>query len=386
MKNLVILGSTGSVGTQTLEVVAAFPDQFSILGLSGGNKMDLLQTQITSFRPKWVCVKTADQAKALQTWAKNRGLPLDIVYGDAGLIHIATLSGTHCVVVALSGTVALRPTYAALKAGIPIGLACKEVLVAAGQIMMALASKKQVPILPLDSEHAALFQCLGGATCPIQDIATLAITASGGPFRQRDARTFNTITREEALNHPKWNMGPKITIDSATMMNKGLEVIEAHHLFQIPFKQIAVLVHPQSIVHGLVEFSNGTWLSQMGLPDMRFPIQYALMYPQKIATPWPKMSLKDMASLTFEEPRLHDFPLLQFSFEVGLKGGSAPAVMNAANEAAVALFLDKKIGFVDISACVRTVTESTPYLSNPSFEDIVSLDHDIKQKVIKDYA
>jgi len=258
--------------------------------------------------------------------------------------------------------------------------------VSAGDLMMAAAKKNHVTILPIDSEHAALKQCLAGVQEDIQQVQKMILTASGGPFWDVDLKTFDTITPAQALRHPNWTMGDKITIDSATMMNKGLEVMEAHHLFQIPYDKIEVVIHPQSIIHALVEFSDGNILSHMGLPDMRFPIQYVLTYPEKLAAPWPKTSLAKLAALTFHDPDTQKFPLLKLAFEVGKKGGTAPAILNAANEAAVYLFLKNKISFLDIHRLVEQAIEQTPHHNSPTIDDILSLDKDIKDRLYHNHS
>ena len=283
------------------------------------------------------------------------------------------------------GTTSLKPTVEAIKHGTHIGLACKEVFVAAGDIVTKHAKKHNVTILPIDSEHAALKQCLAGVNEDMSTVSKLILTASGGPFWNRDPKSFASITLDEALKHPNWSMGQKITIDSATLMNKGLEVIEAHHFFSLPYNQIDVIIHPKSIIHALVEFSDGTMLSQMGLPDMRFPIQYALTYPEKLANPWPKTNLASLGAIEFFEPNLKTFPLLQLAYDTGQLGGTYPAVLNAANEAVVAAFLNKKLAFVDIPKAVQTVVESTTHISHPTLDDIIALDTEIKEKIHHDF-
>jgi len=295
---------------------------------------------------------------------------------------VAASSDLDLLVVAVVGTAALMPTYLAIKKGITIGLACKEVLVAAGRIIMDLAEKHGVSILPIDSEHAAIKQCLAGIGEDRSQIEKLILTASGGPFWQKPKEEFSEISRESALMHPNWEMGAKITIDSATLLNKGLEVIEAHHLFGVAFEKIEVVIHPQSIVHSMVEFSDGTLLSQMGLPDMRFPIQYVLTYPEKCANDWPKTKVADLPDLQFRPPDTEKFPLLSLAFEVGKRGGSAPAVLNAANEAAVQLFLDEKIGFMDIPRLVRKYVDEVPHVDVPDIETIVSIDQQVKKDIL----
>ena len=384
MRKLSILGSTGSIGTQALDIVRAFPEKFSILGLAAGKNVTLLEQQILEFKPEAVSVFSEKEARVIEAFVKKHGLTSTVLVGEQGLVHLATLPGTQLLIVAIVGTAYLVPTYEAIKCGIPIGLACKEVLVSAGSLIMPLARQFQVPILPIDSEHAALKQCLAGIHEDPAQIGKLILTASGGPFRGWTAEQLKAVTLEQALKHPKWIMGSKITIDSATLMNKGLEVIEAHHLFNVPFNQIDVVVHPQSIIHSLVEFKDGTMLSQMGLPDMRFPIQYVMTYPEKWGNPWPKTDLTALGSLEFFKPDTEAFPLLKLAFEMGEAGGTYPGVMNAANEAAVTLFLNKKIQYWDIATVIQKAIESFSHFAMPSLEDIVQADKMIKEKILYD--
>jgi len=382
-KKIAILGSTGSIGTQTLEVVSLFQDRFDVVALTCRHNTDLLIQQIKTFHPKFICVETGNDT--LKAICAETGTT--ILTGMDGLVHIAELKTLDLLIVAIVGTSALRPTYRAIQNGIPnLGLACKEVLVSAGDLMMAEAEKNNVNILPIDSEHAALKQCMASVQEDIQQVQKMILTASGGPFWDVEFNTYETITPAQALRHPNWTMGNKITIDSATMMNKGLEVMEAHHLFQIAYEKIEVLIHPQSIVHALVEFSDGNILSHMGLPDMRFPIQYVLNYPNKLAAPWPKTNLAKLPPLTFHDPDFQKFPLLKLAFEVGEKGGTAPAVLNAANEAAVHLFLKNKIGFLDIHRLVYQTVEQTPHHNSPTIDDILTLDQEIKDRVTQDHS
>lgn len=383
MKNIAILGSTGSIGTQALEVVKAFPEQFSVRALSAGRNMALFQEQLLVFQPAYASVFSENEAVNLRHWVQAQGLNIEVGVGEEGLIGVATYPGIELLLVAIVGTASLVPTYRAILQGIPIGLACKEVLVSAGDILMPLAKAHGVPILPIDSEHAALKQCLAGIE-DFSQVEKLILTASGGPFRGWTRDQLQTVTLQQALKHPKWSMGAKITIDSATLMNKGLEVIEAHHLFGMPFDRIEVTVHPQSIIHSLVEFKDGTLLSQMGLPDMRFPIQYVMTYPEKWSNQWPKTKLSQLTALEFFEPDLVTFPLLKLAFEMGKKGGTYPAVMNAANEAAVHLFLNQKIGFLDIEKIIINALESFSHQATPALQDIVALDTQVKERILYD--
>lgn len=381
MKRLSILGSTGSIGTQTLDVVSSFSERFDVVGLFGGKNLGLLQDQILKFHPKIVGIKDENDLADLREFMKANNLSFHIVCGEKGLIEFVEFSDIDLLVVAITGTASLLPTLAAIDRKISIGIASKEVLVAAGHIVMKRARENNVSILPIDSEHAALKQCMAGVK-RIDDVAKLILTASGGPFRERDASTFGSIRLEDALKHPNWEMGKKITIDSATMMNKGLEVLEAHQLFGVPMSKIDVYVHPQSIVHSLVEFVDGNLISQMGLPDMRFPIQYVLMYPEKVASDWPRADLSVLSDLQFFKPDFVKFPLLKLAYDVGEKGGNIPAVYNAANEAAVQLFLEEKISFVDIYKTVYQAVESETYESNPDLDFILDLDSRVKKMIL----
>jgi len=384
-KNISILGSTGSIGTQTLDIVKHFPNRFNIIGLAAGKNIALLKEQLINFKPQIVSIQNEAHQQEVQQFITDNKLKTDVTSGQKGLEQIAT---TPCdlLVVAVVGTAAIKPTYLAIQNGIPIGLACKEVLVSAGDLIMKKAAKHNVPIIPIDSEHAAIKQCLSSVNESLMEVTKLILTASGGPFWQKEQNQFESITKEDALKHPNWEMGAKITIDSATMMNKGLEVIEAHHLFNCPYSKIDVTIHPQSIIHSLVEFTDGTMLAQMGLPDMRFPIQYALTYPEKWKNPWPKTSLTKLKDLQFFEPDYKKFPLLKMAFELGKEGTQHTAVMNAANESYVGLFLAKQIGFNDIYRGVQKAVEQATPLTNPSIDDIVALDYAVKEKIKYQYA
>lgn len=384
VKYITILGSTGSIGTQTLDIVRACKDQFKIVGLSTQSRIEDLKSQIKEFKPEVVTVSTPEQAKDCDAFCKQLQHPCTVLVGEEGLIAMAAHAKNNLLVVAIVGTAALKPTYEAIKKGITIGLACKEVLVAAGQPIMALAREKKVPILPIDSEHAAIKQCLAGIHEDPTQISRLILTASGGPFWRRE--TLDGITKEQALNHPNWVMGHKITIDSATLMNKGLEVIEAHHFFNVDFKHIEVVIHPTSIIHSLVEFCDGNILAHMGLPDMRFPIQYVLTYPHKQPNPWPKTDLTALAPLEFHKPDMTKFPLLRLAFECGEKGGSWPVILNAANESAVQLFLDEKIGFTDIFKIVESELQAFQHVASPDINAIIDIDKMMKEKVLHDHG
>jgi 1-deoxy-D-xylulose-5-phosphate reductoisomerase len=378
VKLVSILGSTGSIGRQSLDVIAAFPDRFRVCALTAGSNVRLLCEQIKRFHPQLVCVLNETDRRDVIDFCAHHGCDTQVISGEAGLIEAGVYGDPHLLIVAVVGTASLRPTLRAIHHGITIGLACKEVLVAAGDMIMALARQKGVEILPIDSEHAALKQCLAGIHEDEKYVSQLVLTASGGPFWNRSVETFASITRDEALCHPNWAMGSKITVDSATMMNKGLEVIEAHHLFGIDYHRLNVVIHPTSIVHSMVEFSDGTFLAQMGMPDMRFPIQYVLTYPEKLENAWPKMNLASLKPLVFHDPDYEKFPLLKLAFEAGVQGGTAPVVLNAANEAVVQLFLEGKLSFVEISRVVSDVVQSFSHRECRDLEDIVALDRYVK--------
>lgn len=377
-----ILGSTGSIGRQTLEVVDAFPDRFEVVAIAAHSNADIVADQVRRYHPKWVGMTSEAAATVLRS--TTQGPP--ILGGPTALEQLVAAADVDVWVVAVVGTASLQATLNIVERGIPVALACKEVLVSAGTLIMTAARARHVPIVPIDSEHAALKQCLAGINEDPTLVSKLILTASGGPFRTRAADTFSTITPADALRHPKWTMGAKITIDSSTLMNKGLEVIEAHHLFSIPYDQISVIIHPQSIIHSMVEFSDGTILSQLGPPDMRYPIQYALTYPQKWPNPWPKTSLPDISGLEFFEPDFNKFPMLRLAYDCGKQGGTAPAVMNAANEAAVGLFLQNRISYPNI---FRLVSDSVTHFSHytpTSLHDIVALDADVKHQLNTSFA
>lgn len=347
MKNVVILGSTGSIGQQALDVIARYPDEYRVVGLSAYQQGDRL----------------ASQAAALPS------LPLTTLTGRdgvAGLLELCRLPEVDTVINALVGSVGLRPTLETLRAGKQLLLANKESLVAGGELVTEAAASSGHPIIPVDSEHCAIFQCLRGEDAAA--IGKLIITASGGPFRGRKAPELAAVTVADALAHPRWTMGPKITIDSATMMNKGLEVIEAHYLFGVPYDRIDVVVHPQSIIHSLVEFVDGSVIAQLGPTDMRLPIQYALTYPDRRPTPAGSIDLVALAELDFESPDNDAFPCLSYAYQAGRAGGTAPAVLNAANEQAVAAFLNGACGFRDIANCVKEVLDSHTIVTAESVE------------------
>jgi 1-deoxy-D-xylulose-5-phosphate reductoisomerase len=347
---LVVLGSTGSVGVNTLDVAARFPDRFEVLALAAGWNVDLLIKQAEQFRPRKLAVFSETEADALRKKIGS-GSDVEIVYGPDGYIDVATLLDADCIVSAMVGAAGLRPTWAAVRAGKRVALANKETLVMAGEMIMAEAKRSGAEILPVDSEHSAIFQVLCGQD--IYSVRRLIITASGGPFLNMDAESLSRVTAVEALNHPKWDMGAKISIDSATLMNKGLEAIEARWLFGLDWDRIDIHIHSQAIVHSLVEFVDGSVLAQLGLPDMRVPIAYALSYPARLPMDIPGLNLFDSEPLTFHQPDMDRFPCLALALEAGRQGGTAPAVLNAANEIAVEAFLNGRISFPGIADTVR---------------------------------
>ncbi|MDA8233805.1 MAG: 1-deoxy-D-xylulose-5-phosphate reductoisomerase [Clostridia bacterium] len=373
-KKISILGSTGSIGRQTLEVVEQFPHQLEVVGLAAGNNLDLLIQQVKRFRPLAISVMEESLLPQLREAlaVEVPGYRTEIYCGLDGLVQIATMAEIEMVVTAVSGAVGLIPTIKAIEAGKNIALANKETLVVAGSLVSQLARKKQISIYPVDSEHSAIFQALEGNRR--EEVRKLILTASGGPFRGKSWAQLQEVTLEMALRHPRWEMGQKITIDSATLMNKGLEVIEAHWLFDIPFEQIEVIIHPQSIIHSMVEYRDGSIIAQMGITDMRIPIQYALSYPQRWPNNIPSLDFAVWRELTFDRPDLEAFPCLAYAFAAGRTGGTMPAVMNGANEAAVGLFLKGAISFTGITRLVEQVMNTHQVVHNPSLEEILSAD------------
>ena len=366
MKRIAILGSTGSVGTQTLDVLAAFPDRYAAHSLTTNTRVDLLEQQIARFRPRVVAVNDGERAAEL---TRGSGAP-SIHTGVEGLIEAVTHPDVDMVVSALPGSAGLVPTLKAIEAGKTIGLANKEILVMAGEIVMAAARRNGVDILPVDSEHCAVHQCLAG-----QDpdrIARVILTASGGPFRNSDPAALARMSSKDALNHPTWNMGRKVTIDSATLMNKGFEVIEARWLFDLPVSKIDVVVHPQSIIHSMVEMVDGSLLAQMGPTDMRIPIQYALSYPERLETPWPRFDVTRSWSLTLDPPDSDTFPCLGLAYEASRRGSTVPAVLSTADEMAVEAFLQQRIGFTDIPDIIADAMER--HAAAPDRADPVTLE------------
>ncbi|RAP31515.1 1-deoxy-D-xylulose-5-phosphate reductoisomerase [Candidatus Marinamargulisbacteria bacterium SCGC AG-343-D04] len=379
-KKISILGSTGSIGTQSLDVIREFKEIYTVIGLSAGQNISLLKKQIIEFSPKIVCIQKEEDRKELIEFIHSNNQTTAVVVGNKGLLNIASES-VDLLIVALVGTTGIMPTFKALQEKNNIALACKEVLVSAGDIIMTKAKENNISIIPIDSEHAAIKQCLE-SNHPPHSIEKVILTASGGPFWEYDSNKFNTITVNQALKHPKWSMGNKISIDSATLVNKGLEIMEAHHLFNISYDKIDVLIHRQSIVHGIVEFIDGNILAHLSPTDMRFPIQYAITYPQKLKTAFKRLDFKQCSIMTFEDPNHKKFPLLPLAIECGIKKGSYPVVFNAANEAAVSLFLKEKISFLDIHTTIENQLNSFNHYSTLSIEDIIDIDRKIKHDIL----
>ena len=373
-KKISILGSTGSIGTQALEVIEKISDKFEILAISGGDNVELLKSQIRKFGPKTVCVKSISAKKELELEFPN----VKISCGDEGLEEICSDTDNDLIVVAVSGKIGLKPTLTAINNKIDIALANKETLVMAGDIVMNSAKANGVSILPIDSEHCAIHQCIKGH---ISTVKKLIITASGGPFRTKTLEAIKQATVEQTLAHPKWNMGKKITVDSATLMNKGLEVIEAHHLFGFSYDDIEVIVHPQSIIHSAVEYVDGSVIAQIGLPSMHIPIQYAMTYPDRIeGIKSESFSFLDAKKFDFEAPDLEKFPCLRIAYEAGNIGGSAPICLNAANEEAVFAFLDGKIKLYTIYEIVEKMMSQHSIIKTPSIDEIFAIDDEIRIK------
>jgi 1-deoxy-D-xylulose-5-phosphate reductoisomerase len=370
MRGLSILGSTGSVGTNVLRVVDAFPDRFRVVGLGGGSNVELLAEQVARHRPSVVSVATEAAREALGRFTDVSKVRVGV--GRDGMVDVATHPDVRIVVASAVGAVGLVPTYRALEAGKDVALANKETMVMAGELMVAQASAKGCRLLPIDSEHCALHQCLDGRRPA--EVRRLVLTASGGPFRNRPRDTFGSVTPEEALNHPTWSMGRKITIDSATLMNKGLEVVEARWLFGVPHERIEILVHPQSVVHSMVEFVDGTVLAQLGVTDMRLPIQYALSYPERWEAAIPGMDFTRSMRLDFEVPDHDRFPCVGLAYRALAAGGSVPAVLNAANEEAVSAFLDGRIPFPAIPESIAEVLDDHRPVSVSRLEDVLEAD------------
>ena len=369
-RKISIIGSTGSIGRQALEVIEKLQDKFEIIALTGGANVELLREQALKFKPKYVCVGNSKGEKLDITGVKT-------LYGQEGLEEICSIKENDIILVSVSGKVGLRPTLTAIDNGIDIALANKETLVMAGDIVMPRAKEKGVNIIPVDSEHCAIHQCIKD----ISQVDKLIITASGGPFLHKTIDDMKNATVAQALNHPRWSMGKKITVDSATLMNKGLEIIEAHHLFNMPYEKIDVVVHPQSVVHSAIEYVDGSVIAQLGLPSMHIPIQYAITYPERFEGIKSKsFSFADIARLDFEKPDFEKFPSVKMAYEAGKIGGSATVCMNAANEEAVFAFLEDKIKLYEIYQITSKMMEQHHLVKNPSIDEIFEIDKEVRVK------
>ena len=381
MKKLAILGSTGSIGTQTLDVVREHPDRFEVYAICAHRSVDKLVEQARDFRPEVVCIADeslyAELKQKLQAALGADAEMMKVWAGADAIAEMVTMPSIDIVVAAMVGYAGLRPTMEAIRAGKTIALANKETLVVAGELICALAEQYHTPILPVDSEHSAIFQSLVGEDH--SEIEKILLTASGGPFRTWTLEQISRATAADALRHPNWDMGAKITIDSASMMNKGFEVIEAKWLFGVDVEKIEVLVHPQSIVHSAVQFTDGAVKAQLGAPDMRLPIQYALTFPERLGASFPRLDLFKTANLTFEKPDLERFPNLRLAYEAMHRGGNMPCVLNAANEVVNLAFREGKMGFLEMSDVIRKTMDKTTFVSEPSYEDYVASDADARR-------
>ena len=372
-RQIAILGSTGSIGTQALEVISEHSDQFEVYALTCNNQVDLLIEQARRFMPEVVVI--ANERKYPELKEALEDLPIKVWAGSEAIVQMVRMEPIDMVLTAMVGYAGLRPTIAAIEAGKAIALANKETLVVAGELIMGLAERHKGPILPVDSEHSAIFQCLQGAVNPIEKIL---LTASGGPFRTKTMEELATVTKAQALKHPNWKMGAKITIDSASMMNKGFEMIEAKWLFDVTPSQVQVLVHPQSVIHSAVQFEDGAVIAQLGIPDMKLPIAYAFSYPQRLKSQAPRLDFNQYATLTFEEPDMERFRNLAFAFEAARQGGNMPCILNAANEVVVAAFLRDEIGFLRMSEVIERVMARASFLSKPTYDDYVATDSEAR--------
>jgi 1-deoxy-D-xylulose-5-phosphate reductoisomerase len=378
-KSIAILGSTGSIGKQALEVIASHPENFSVEVLTSNSNAALLIEQAIKFQPNAVVI--ADENKYAEVKAALEKYPIKIFAGEDSLSQVMQMDSINMVLTAVVGFAGLKPTLAAIEAGKNIALANKETLVVAGELVTRLAREKAVNIYPVDSEHSAIFQCLAGEwNNPIEKIY---LTASGGPFRGKDKNFLSGVKKEQALRHPNWDMGAKITIDSASMMNKGLEVIEAKWLFNLKPEQIDVVIHPQSIIHSIVQFQDGSMKAQMGLPDMKLPIQYALGYPQRLKSAFPRFDFANYASLTFEKPDLETFRNLALAMQAMERGGNLPCILNAANEIAVSTFLKDQIGFLEMSELIEECMTGVTFIEHPSLEDYILTDIETRVRAIR---
>lgn len=381
MKNIAVLGSTGSIGTQTLDIVRNNTDELKIKVLAAGSNVELIEKQIREFKPEIAVLYNADKANELKIKIADTGVK--VLSGMDGMIEAATFDNVDTVVTSMVGMIGIKPTIAAIKAGKNIALANKETLVTAGHIIMPLIKEHKVSLLPVDSEHSAIFQSMNGENR--KRISKILLTASGGPFRGKSYEELKNVTLEDALKHPNWAMGQKITVDSATLVNKGLEVMEAAWLFDVDVSMIQVVVHPQSVIHSMVEYEDTAVIAQLGCPDMRLPIQYALFYPDRRFLDAKKLDFFEMKSLTFEKPDMDTFKGLKFAMEAAEFGGSMPTVFNASNEEAVAMFLNKKIGFLDIYRIIEESMNRHTVISNPDIDTVLSVERDTREFIRRSF-
>jgi 1-deoxy-D-xylulose-5-phosphate reductoisomerase len=381
VKAITLLGSTGSIGTQTLDIVSEHPDKFRIVGLAAGRNVELFAAQIRQFRPQIAAISAAEKLPELKEAIKDLNPQPILLAGEAGVIEVARYGDSQTVVTGIVGCAGLLPTIAAIEAGKDIALANKETIIAGAPVVLPLVEKHGVKLLPADSEHSAIFQCLQGV--PKDGLRKILLTASGGAFRDWPVEKLPEVKVADAIKHPNWSMGRKITVDSATLMNKGLEVIEAHYLFGVDYDNIEIVIHPQSIIHSLIELQDTSVLAQLGWPDMRLPLLYALSWPERIYTNWERLNLVKSGDLTFREPDHHKYPCMGLAYAAGKAGGSMPAVLNAANEQAVALFLEEKIHYLDIARCIEFVCDrhQNDNTQNPSLDDILTADKWARQEV-----
>lgn len=369
-RRIAILGSTGSIGTQALEVIASHSDEFEVYAISANNSVDLLIEQARKYKPEIVAIANPDHYITLKNALSD--LPIKVFAGQDAICQMVEMESVDMVLASMVGFAGLKPTIHAIKAGKALALANKETLVVAGELVTALANQYKVPVLPVDSEHSAVFQSLVGES--FESIEKIILTASGGPFRNFTKAQLSTVTKEQALKHPNWDMGAKITIDSASMMNKGFEVIEAKWLFGVPYSKIDVVVHPQSIIHSMVQYYDGAIKAQLGVPDMKLPIQYAFSYPKRLPSEWERISFDKLTELTFQKPDMDLFPNLRLAYRAIEEGGSMPCVLNAANEVCVAAFLHDRMGFLQMSQVIEKTMDKLPVVKNPTLDDYFEID------------
>lgn len=381
MKRITLLGSTGSIGTQTLDIVAEYPQEFQIVGMTAGGNIDLFAQQIRQFQPEIVAIANDRKVGELKEAIADLPQPPIILAGAEGIETVAAYGDAEAVVTGIVGCAGLLPTIAAIKAGKNIALANKETLIAGGEVVVPLVKKHGVKLLPADSEHSAIFQCLQGV--PEDGLRRIILTASGGAFRDRPTSEMANVTVADALKHPNWAMGKKITIDSATLMNKGLEVIEAHYLFDVDYDHIEIVIHPQSIIHSLIELTDTSVLAQLGIPDMRLPLLYALSYPDRLPTQWERLDLVKCGTLTFRAPDHQKYPCMDLAYAAGRAGGTMPAVLNAANEQVVELFLQERIRYAQIADLIKYVCDRHDCVSHPELEDILAADRWARSTVLE---